>query len=147
VKRWLLGLAALALGCGAAPESGSERVHWLDYSEFKTSVQPLLAEGCSNPSCHARPDRALSLYAPMARRIDPTRTHLPEPLTEEELMHNYVVSCVLSSEADAPADTLLLKKPLGEWADTYHGGGAVFAGPSDDRYRVLEAWVARGFEP
>lgn len=127
----------LALSCSSPPESGSEQVHWLDYDEFRTSVMPLFAESCSNPSCHARPERPFSLYAPLARRMDETRTHLLEPLTDEELMHNYVVSCVLASGDDV----LLLRKPLAEHAGTYHGGGAVFEGKSDDRYRTLERWV------
>jgi len=127
----------LALSCSSPPESGSERVHWLDYDEFRTNVQPIYAESCSNPSCHARPERAFSLYAPLARRMDQTRTHLLEPLTDEELLHNYVVSCVLASGSDP----LLLRKPLAEHASTYHGGGAVFEGPSDARYRTLEGWV------
>lgn len=138
-------IALLLLGCGSPPESGSERVHWLDYAEFKAKIQPVYAQSCSNPSCHARPERALSLYAPMARRLDESRTHLLEPLTEEELMHNYVVSCVLASEGERPGDTLLLRKPLAQHANTHHEGGAVFEGPSDDRYRTLEDWVAEGF--
>ncbi len=140
------GWALLGLACSSPPESGSARVHWLDYAEFEAKVQPIYAESCSNPSCHARPERALSLYAPMARRLDESRTHLLEPLSDEEIMHNYVVSCVLASEGDAPAETLLLRKPLGDWASTHHGGGAVFDGPSDDHYRTLEAWVAEGFD-
>lgn len=139
--------ALIALGCGSPPESGSERVHWLDYDAFKAKVQPVYAESCSNPSCHARPERAFSLYAPLARRMDASRTHLLEPLTEDELMQNYVVSCVLASEGESPARTLLLRKPLAQYASTHHGGGAVFDGPSDDRFRRLEDWVTEGFEP
>lgn len=140
-----LAWALLGLACSSPPESGSQRVHWLDYAEFKAEVQPVYAESCDNPSCHARPERALSLYAPMAWRLDDSRTHLLEPLSEEELMHNYVVSCMLASEADTPPETLLLRKPLGDFASTHHGGGAVFEGRSDDRYQKLEAWVAKGW--
>lgn len=144
MKRWALALAVFAFGCGSAPESGSENVHWLDYEEFKTNVQPILAEGCSNPSCHAREERAFSLYAPMARRMDESRTHMVEPLTEEELLHNFTVSCVLSSDSSVPDQTLLLRKPLADFANTHHGGGAVFEGKADDRYKKLADWIARG---
>lgn len=139
----LLTLAVSA--CASEPEERSERVHWLDYQEFEQKVQPIYLESCSNPSCHARPERPLSLYAPLARRMDESRTHLLEPLTDEEISHNYVVSCVLASEGDTPEATLLLRKPLGEHADTHHEGGAVFDGRSDNRYRVLETWVRNGW--
>ncbi|MBK7584947.1 MAG: hypothetical protein IPI67_32755 [Myxococcales bacterium] len=133
--------------CGEPIENGSERVRWLDRGEYTAKIQPLFAETCSNPSCHARPDRPFSLYAPLARRIDPNRTHLLEPLTEAELEHNYVVSCVFASEGGETAQSLLLRKPLAEHAAAHHGGGAVFDGRSDDRYQKLEDWVTHGGDP
>jgi hypothetical protein len=144
MTRWLWAVGVFAVGCGGATEAGTESVHWLDYEEFRTEIQPILAEGCSNPSCHARPERAYSLYSPMVRRMDESRTHLAEPLSEAELLHNFTMSCVLSSDSDLPEETLLLRKPLADYAKTHHGGGAVFEGKSDDRYRKLEGWVARG---
>lgn len=144
MTRWLWALGLVVLGCGGSPEPGRENVHWLDYEEFRTEVQPVLAEGCSNPSCHARPERAFSLYAPLALRMDESRTHLVEPLTEAELLHNFTMSCVLSSDSYLAEETLLLRKPLAHHAKTHHGGGAIFEGKSDDRYRKLETWVASG---
>jgi hypothetical protein len=143
-----LALAAAALSacdCSSDPENDQIRILELDYSRFKLEVMPVFASACSNPSCHAREERPLSLYAPLAWRLDTTRTFRLEPLSEPELEHNYVVSCALATEAEHPSATLLLRKPLAEHASTYHGGGAIFEGTSDERWRVLEAWVADGW--
>lgn len=141
-----LVLAAAVIGCGGPPP-GEEAVNRPSFERFELEVQPILELGCANPSCHGRPERPLSIYAPLRHRADPSRTHLAEPLTADELLQNYSVSRVLGSGGASADETLLVRKPLAEHAATYHGGGAVFDGAADERHRTLRAWVAEGFAP
>jgi len=124
-------------GC-ANVEQGTTELARLDRAEFAARVLPILTESCANPSCHGRPERALSLYAPRRFREDPTRTFLDEPLTAEELEHNFRASSALVDPHDVDA-SLLLRKAIGR----AHGGGVLLDGPNDDRYRTLRAWAAR----
>lgn len=141
--RWLL---ALALVSCSTPQD-TERVPLLDRATFERDVQPVLASRCANPTCHGRPERALSVYAPLQWRADPLRTHLPEALTPQELDHNYAASCALAALPSADENALLARKPLGDAGGLYHGGGAVFDGPTDASYRTIAAWIARGGGP
>jgi len=141
--RWI-ALACL-LGACAAPDPQEVPVRWLSLERFRVDVQPILAESCGNPSCHGRSDRPLSLYSVRGWRLDPAHTYLPEPLTEEEQVHNYTMSCVFVSEAASPEESLLLLKPLGASADRYHGGGVVFDGDSDRDYRTVLDWIEEGW--
>jgi hypothetical protein len=145
MKRVLLLLLALP-GCGLA-DVDDRSVRWLDYGRFVGEVQPVLQARCANPSCHGTPVRPLSLYGVRSWRADPEALFLPEALTEQELRHNYTVSCVLATEADLPEETQLLRKPLGELALTYHGGGAIFEGTTDRDYRAMLAWLEQGWVP
>jgi hypothetical protein len=123
-------------------------VRALDPDTFRTEVQPILVARCANPTCHARPERGFSLYAPGMRRLDPALTFLRDaPLVHAEEEHNYKVSCVFAGLGARPEEALLLRKSLGEGAGTYHGGGAVFGGPSDHGYRVILRWVTNGWVP
>jgi len=140
----LLVLAALAVAC-SVPASDDVEVRWLGYDDFVESVQPVLARACGNPSCHGRPERALSIYSTERWRADRDRLFLVEPLTATELEHNYTASCVLVTEAGLPAEALLLRKPLGSRAGVYHGGGDVFDGVTDRDYRKLLQWVEKGW--
>jgi hypothetical protein len=139
-----------AFGCGIAScdvtEVDSVPVRWLDYPEFEAQVQPILAERCGNPTCHGRPERPFSVFSPLAWRLDAARTYLQEPLTEEELVHNYVSACVFASEADAPADAALVRKPLADTIGVYHGGGVIFDGRADRNYRAVHAWLENGWD-
>ena len=127
----LVVLVASLASC--APSQGEVPIAMLDRNEFATRVQPILAERCANPSCHGRPDRPLSLYAPLRHREDPNRVFLDEPLTDAELRHNWAASC---AQGEA-----LAQKPFGEPGGSYHGGGVVFDGPTDEGYRTLRAWL------
>jgi hypothetical protein len=150
MTRWFVFMVlvlALAAGCSSGPEPRETQLRPLDYQGFLLQVQPILLQSCSNPSCHANSERPLSLFAPLGWRADPELTFRLEPLSKEELWHNYSVSCALASEGENPADTLFLRKPLAQHARTYHGGGAVFDGTADARWRVLKAWVALGWSP
>jgi hypothetical protein len=129
----------------SAPGGEDIEVRWLDYDLFVADVQPILAEKCGNPSCHGRADRPYSVFSPRAWRLDPERTHLSEPLSSEELVHNYTMSCVFVSEAEAPDASLLLLKPLGSSGDVFHGGGVIFEGESDRDYRIVLEWIEKGW--
>lgn len=133
-------LLAMGLAGCANVEPGTTELARLDRTRFELSVQPILAESCANPSCHGRPERALSLYAPRRFREDSSRTHLDEPLTSEELAHNFRAASALV-DPHALEQSPLLRKSLGERSGSYHGGGVVFDGENDDRYRTLLAWV------
>jgi len=134
-------IAAALLGCGCSdPEGGTIPLRSLDRDAFVTVVQPILAERCSNPSCHGRSDRPFSIYAAMRFRLDPARRYLDEPLWPSELEHNYLACVIFSTEADQPSDALLLAKPLA--AKRYHGGGTVFDSDDDPDYRRILEWIA-----
>lgn len=144
MKSLLLYVVAIALAACGAVDRDDVAVRWLDYDVFVTEVQPVLAEKCGNPSCHGRAERAFSIYSHRNWRQDPAALYLPDALTSDELAHNYEASCVLVSEVAAPQETLLLKKTLGNSAGIYHGGGAIFD-ESDRWYRILLAWVEKGW--
>jgi hypothetical protein len=131
-------LLLLLGGCGGVSQ-GVERVEMRDLEAFVRDVEPVLEARCANPSCHGRPERPLSLYAPSARRKNPDGTYLAGPLSGDELWHNYAVSCALS--AGTPEEALLARKPLGASGGLYHGGGAVFEGPTDRGYRAIIRWL------
>jgi len=131
----------MAVGC-VAPEDEEVVLRSYDYDRFVAEVQPILAARCANPTCHGRPERALSIYSPLAWRADSARTYLIEELGEDELEHNYDVSRALASESAAPEYCLLLRKPLGDAASTYHGGGDVFEGETDPDYRTMLDWLS-----
>lgn len=144
--RLLLVFAALGLMTGCAgPASGDIDVRWLGYEEYVANVQPILAEACGNPSCHGRADRPFAIYSAKRWRADADRLFLDEPLTDDELEHNYSASCVFSTEAETPQDAMLLRKPLGSHAGAYHGGGDVFRGVTDRDYRKILQWIEQGW--
>lgn len=134
--------ASLGSGCGG-PENGTNAVRAFDRDAFVATVQPIVAERCANPSCHGRLERPLALYAPMRFRLDPTRTHIDEPLTAREVDHNFWASAFLSTEAERAEESLFLAKPLAQIR--YHGGGAIFDSAEDAEYRALLVWVSDGY--
>lgn len=134
-------VAPLAAAC-SGPDSGALPVRFGDRATFDADVQPVLAARCANPTCHGRPERALSLFAPHRYRADPARTYIDEPLTEAELAHNHLSASALATEQERPEDSLLVRKPRAEDAGTYHGGGRVFVDDTERDYRTLVAWIA-----
>ncbi len=137
-------IVLLLLACGA-PERADVVVQQPDFDEFTLLVQPILEAQCGNPACHGTLDRPFSVYGQRNWREDSDNLYLPVPLTESELLHNYTSTCVMLSNAQEPEQVLLLRKPLGDAADTYHGGGDVFVGRSDRSYRVLLDWISEGW--
>ena len=150
--RAVVGAAGVALalamcaGCAPAPADDTD-VRWLGFDRFVVEVQPILAEACGNPTCHGRPERPLAIFSPGRWRADPDRLYLDEPLTADELEHNYTLSCVFSTEAELPRDAMLVRKPLAGAAGVYHGGGAVFDDTSDRSYRAIVTWLEAGWSP
>ena len=134
-------LSGLAAGC-TFPTEGSEEMPNLDRGAFVAEVQPIFEARCANPSCHGRPERALSTYAVGRYRADPGATYSGEPLTEEEIEHNYLASCVLSIFDERPEEAQLAAKPLGK--PVYHGGGAVFEDERDADHRTIVRWISAG---
>ena len=144
MRSWL----AVLLLCGCvSPTDDVQRVRSFDYDSFVTDVQPILADLCGNPTCHGRIERPLSIYSALSWRADPEHTFLREELDEEELQHNFTVSSVLASETDAPEESLLLRKTLGEVAGTYHGGGVIIETTTHPDYRTMLRWVQTGWPP
>ncbi len=144
VTRALVPLLAASLGACSFPEIGEEPLVLLDREAFEAEVQPVLEARCANPSCHGRPERPLSTFAPGRYRASAGDTYADTPLTPAELTRNYLSSCALAAYEGRPEDALLVAKPLA--AVHYHGGDAVFAGDRDTDYRTLVAWIAAGPE-
>lgn len=137
----VIAAAFLAFGC-SAPENGTIPLQWLDRGVFVDTVQPILAERCANPSCHGRPERPLSIFAPLRFRSDDSRRYLDEPLARNEIDHNYMACVVFSTEAAQASEALLIAKPLAEIR--YHGGGAIFDSTDDPDYQRMLEWIADG---
>lgn len=91
----------LLAGC-SFPAQGEAPAVDLDYIAFVNDIQPIFEARCANPACHGRPERALSTYVPRRFRADPQKVHLDEPLTEQEMRHNYTAACILASETEQP---------------------------------------------
>lgn len=124
------------------PEQGRVDVRWLDRTTFDRDVQPILAARCASPQCHGHPARLYSIFAPLRFRADPERVSIDEPLSREELTHNYVASCVAEASADPIEAPWLMRKALGERGGVFHGGGVVFDDVSDPDYATLASWMA-----
>ncbi len=139
----IMGVCIL-LGCSApAPEPEEEAVLALDWGVFQQSIEPMLQQRCANPSCHGRPERPWSIYAPGRFRLDSTRLFIDEDLNAQEKEHNFWVSSVFANIGGiASNERLLLQKPLAQ--GVYHGGGAIFLGERDEAARTLRAWIEAG---
>lgn len=130
----------LLVGC-ADLEQGYTPAPALDEEMFRVDVEPTLEAQCANPSCHGRPERPLALYAPHRFRADPTRLFLDEPITEDELRHNYERSCAFAADLSSAEESLLWRKPLGL---TYHGGGVTLS-EHDPEARRIQTWLWSAF--
>lgn len=144
MRRWWP--VVLLWGC-VAPTEEEVALPRYDFERFAAEVQPVLAARCANPTCHGRPERPLSIYSPLAWRADASRTYLFEEVSEEELGHNYDVTRAMASDAPEPEQTLLLRKPMGGLASTYHGGGDIFEGETDRDYRTMLEWLREPVSP
>jgi hypothetical protein len=138
--RTVILLVASALGC-ASPVQGEEPVPPLDRATFDARVEPILERRCGNAECHGQPVRGLMVYAPLQYRADPARLWEVEPLSELEVRHNFESASVSARLEAWSGGSMLLKKPLGEHASEFHGGGAIFVDETDRDFMELRAWV------
>lgn len=148
-RRWpLAALAALVVvGCGPS-DAPPEQLPSPDYEQFSTSVQPLLIEGCANPSgCHGSPHRPFALYAPGAHRKDRADTYSTDGLTDEETRANY--DRTRSFGVDDGSGPPLLTKPLAEDAGgvEHLDGGDVYSSTDNRHFQTLRDWLEDSGEP
>lgn len=136
-------LLIVVAGC-TSPDSGEEEIPLLDYEFFATTVQPILGAKCGNPSCHGRAERAFSIFSQRNWRNDERELFLSTPLSEEEMEHNFISSSLQVDARYIASESFLLLKPLGDLADTYHGGGIIFSDETDRSYRTLLNWIENG---
>ncbi len=141
-----LGVVAWTAGCaldtdydGVLPSNARE--------QFESSVQPLLEERCSNPTCHGNAERALSLYAVHQHRLDADHVYMDAPLTDEEVRHNYLrASAFLIGISDVDVSPLLRKPLAPDAGGVAHRGETQFPDTETFGYRVLRDWAARAME-
>jgi len=109
---------------------------------FELDVQPILAAGCANPSCHGTPDRPLEVYATFLHREDPADVHLDEPLSDEEMRLNRLRFCAFLVDLDDAADAAVVSKPLHPDAGgTDHVGGWLYGDTEEPDYITLLRWA------
>ncbi len=141
----LLCLVSLP-GCVTGPGTGA-LLPVGDPEVFAAEVQPVLAAGCSNPSCHGNAGRPLEVYAPFMHRLDPDRVHLDEPITEAELVLNRLRAAAFLRDCDDPDLSALLTKPLAPAAGgCEHTGGTVYEDDSEPDYQTLRAWASEAID-
>lgn len=146
--------AAVVAACGVVlagcvgPVGDEEPLEVGSIEMYAAEVQPVVTERCASGGCHGRADRMLSLYAPGQLRMDPARTYLDEPLSDDELWVNAERLAAFAHGEDG-ADSLALRKPLAEEAGgCFHEGGDVFRTTTDPGYRLMERWLGtRGLAP
>jgi hypothetical protein len=150
----LAALAALALALAAcqsdidAPLDPIE----LDRPFFDCRVQPVLTKLCSALACHGDAKRYFKVFARNRLRITGDETQRNVFLRAEERQHNYNAARAFV-DREAPARSLLLRKPLDEAAGgafhigaTLYKSGDVFAAADDPDYQVLAQWIAGATE-
>ncbi|MCP4446871.1 MAG: hypothetical protein GY811_16205 [Myxococcales bacterium] len=140
----IVAILLMSLFACTGPESGDVPVQLYDFEVFESTVQPIIADKCGNPSCHGRPERAFSIFSERNWRLDDDQLYLPEPLSEEELENNFISTCMQIHDGNDFSDSLLLLKPLGDVAGTYHGGGTIFEDETDRSYRAIMGWLESG---
>lgn len=137
-----LALAATLLGCETAATDGTQpllpKAMVADRQAFAAEAAPLLETRCGDAMCHGRADRPYALFAAGARRIVAADTFMKTPLTAAEVDANYW-STMGFVDAAQPRATTLVQKAIGHLG---HGGGPVFAAPSDPECVALTNWLS-----
>lgn len=111
---------------------------------FEEEAQPVLAARCANPSCHGSAERPLSLFATHRYRRSPERVYMDEPLTEEELQHNFLQAAAFALACADASQCLLLTKPLAvDAGGSGHANIVIFMDTSDYDYQRLRSWLQR----
>ena len=138
---WAVGWLALA-ACGEANDFSLSSP---DRAEFASSVYPVLLRDCAFHACHGSTERFLQVFGPGRGRMTAATRPL-DPLSDAELAHSYERARSMI-DAYAPADSLLLRKPLDVKAGgTGHEGADdlgrnVYQIASEPGYQALSHWV------
>ncbi|MBK7859781.1 MAG: hypothetical protein IPJ65_14400 [Archangiaceae bacterium] len=131
------GLLALLCACGCGYDPGATvPLAAPDRMLFELESAPLLEQRCGDSSCHGSARHAYALYAVGRRRLETAATWSRAPLTAAELDLNWLATLGFL-DAPEPVRTTLLAKALGR----SHGGGAVFAHPSDPECQAVLRWL------
>ncbi|MFO0556409.1 MAG: hypothetical protein U0269_00175 [Polyangiales bacterium] len=134
---WLPALIA----CGAcALDNSIVLAPSLDRAMFAAQIQPVLATRCASPACHGNERRRLRVYSPGLFRADPSRTHVDEALSANELEANARSAESFAADVPVARESLLVRKSLG---DAGHLGGRVLT-ESDRDALALVAWLRTG---
>lgn len=137
MQRFFVGLAVVVLcGCGALDTTATVPLATPSRAGFELEAAPLLAKRCGDVACHGTERHAFALFAVGRRRLRAADTFSAKPLVTLELDANYLATLGFL-DAVAPLDTTLLRKALGKG----HGGGAVFAHPSDPECLAVLRWL------
>lgn len=135
MKPLLGGLLLTVLGaCGPGVETAPLASPRRDL--FEEEAAPLLAKRCGDVACHGTERHAFPLYAVGRRRLRAVDTFSSKPLSAAEVDANFFATLGFL-DAPKPVETTLLKKALGQG----HGGGAVFAHPSDPECQAVLRWL------
>lgn len=131
-----LGVAALLSGCGGLDVEATVPLAAPSRAGFELEAAPLLSKRCGDVACHGTERHAFALYAVGRRRLRAADTFSARPLATAELDANYLATLGFLDAAKA-TETTLLRKALGK----AHGGGAVFAHPSDPECLAVLRWL------
>ncbi len=125
----LFVLGCLVEGEDGAPGGG-------DSAEFYARVEPILVEGCANPSCHGNVERPYQVYAVHRYRLEETDLWADGELTEAEHQAN-----LAQARAFAAEPWELCRKPLDPAVGGMsHEGGATWSSVDDEDYEAVRAW-------
>lgn len=116
---------------------GDEALGTGDSGDFVEKVEPILAVGCANPSCHGNDQRPFQLYAVHMNRLDPDDLWADGNLTAEEHQANYQ-----QARGFGPPTWELARKPLDpEAGGMDHRGGIYWNTTEDTDYQAIRAWL------
>ncbi len=122
----------------------------LDEAYFRCRVQPVLAKSCAAFACHGDGRRYFRVYARNRLRLGGDETTRNAPLSVEERAANFGAA-VAMVDAQNPAQSFLVLKPLELAAGGYYhrgavifGAGNVFSDRNDPDFQTLYHWAVTG---
>lgn len=136
-------LACVLAACSSGPYDAPPPTP--DAALFAQQAYPVLLRDCGFAACHGNHERFFRVMGPGRVRLSPTMDAF-EPATAEELQISYDRARSML-RADAPGDSLLLRKPLEPSAGGvgHHGldelGRDVYLTSSAPGLQVLRAWA------
>jgi len=138
---------ALAFLCACGVDAAPLRVANPDADRFANEAYPVLLRDCGFPACHGATDRFFRVFGPGRARLPAVMAPDPgDPATADEIAQSYNRARSMI-DANAPARSLLLRKPLAvEAGGAGHKGDDslgrnVYASTADPGFQVLRAWV------